>query len=920
MRSVLAVLVLCAGGAAAHAAAPPGRAVATLVRQFRRGDTLARQDAAEALGRRGPRAAAATPDLMAALTDYWTRYPAALALGRIGLRAIPLLMAALKDRENHAVRKAAGFALARMGSAALPALVRALEHRDRFVRLQASETLHALGPRAAGAMPVLLRVLVRAEPSLCIDSRRFTLPGLGERSVPVLGWEDHARSLRYQAALALTDIGPKVIPGLLAVLERKHERGCAGALADLVRSSPVVVVYLRALGARDRISHPLLLAAQVHLLAEAVRSPDRKARRLAAEALGEQGRHAVSAVPALARALRDEDTELCLAAAGALGKIGPPARAAIPALLEAIKDRRSLCADRGHPEDAVSTAAVSALRRLGPVGREALRKRGVPILIKELGHPNPLVRRRVLFALRYARGEGRAAVPTLLRLFQAKARKEEIPLLGALGAVGVSPKDLVPLLKHRDPAIRRRAGRALCFLGGKARPVAPALVTALKDRDEYVRRYAASLLAHLRVELAQTLPMLVEDRISDRGDVLRRPLATFGPVARGAIPALQKVLADNDDSFARLAAARELVMLDAPGEEPLAVLVKTLESPNDALADRALGMLRELGQRTRPAGPALLSLLQHKDTDVRARAALILVRHGGKETRQALTVLRERMHADRSSRLLGAVVEGLENLSRREAVQGLVALLKKYPSASSVLAALGRKGRHARPAVPLLRRALRTGSDLHRVTECLGRIGPDSAPAVPELMLLLRVQDEHLRGAGAAALAGIGSSARRAVPRLRGLLADPDRGVCAWAAYALLRITRDRATYLPMLGKMVRVTPAASEGLRRLGPAARAALPELLAALESPHFAIRAAAVVCLGGLGRSAVKAVPALVRLLQDENRELRREAAWALGRIGPPAKAAVARLKALVADEEDIADAAEEALTKIRPPRRP
>src|SRR5262249_50843431 len=60
---------------------------------------------------------------------------------------------------------------------------------------------------------------------------------------------------------------------------------------------------------------------------------------------------------------------------------------------------------------------------------------------------------------------------------------------------------------------------------------------------------------------------------------------------------------------------------------------------------------------------------------------------------------------------------------------------------------------------------------------------------------------------------------------------------------------------------------------------------------------------------------AVPALISLLAHEDRDTRRWAACTLGRIGPPAKAAAPALRAaLHDDQEDVRDAAIEALQKM------
>jgi HEAT repeat protein len=105
------------------------------------------------------------------------------------------------------------------------------------------------------------------------------------------------------------------------------------------------------------------------------------------------------------------------------------------------------------------------------------------------------------------------------------------------------------------------------------------------------------------------------------------------------------------------------------------------------------------------------------------------------------------------------------------------------------------------------------------------------------------------------ALGMIGPAAGAAIPDLMALLADSDETVRCCAAEAL--------------GKM-----------GEKGPSAVPALAELL---EDPSPAVKEAAADALGSLKDNAADAVPALVPLLQDREEEVRQAAAEAIGRIG-------------------------------------
>lgn len=109
----------------------------------------------------------ALTNLLAEPTHTWE---AALALGRMGpeaAAAIPALVAAVRCEPAHRPDRtpaASAMALARMGEAALPGLLELLEDPELDVRFSAAQALRELGPRAAPAVPALVRLLQVRQP------------------------------------------------------------------------------------------------------------------------------------------------------------------------------------------------------------------------------------------------------------------------------------------------------------------------------------------------------------------------------------------------------------------------------------------------------------------------------------------------------------------------------------------------------------------------------------------------------------------------------------------------------------------------------------------------------------------------------------------------------------------------------------
>lgn len=135
---------------------------------------------------------------------------------------------------------------------------------------------------------------------------------------------------------------------------------------------------------------------------------------------------------------------------------------------------------------------------------------------------------------------------------------------------------------------------------------------------------------------------------------------------------------------------------------------------------------------------------------------------------------------------------------------------------------------------------------------------------------------------GNIALAKMG---KRAVPRLRELMKDAET---RWNAVGILK---------------------------RIGPEAGDAVPELISALGDSNKNVRSLAVRTLEQLGPRAVPAVDALILLLNDSEENVKDCAIDVLGMIGAPAAQAIPELKKLLQPEYTVtASKAAAAIEKI------
>ncbi len=123
-------------------------------------------------------------------------------------------------------------------------------------------------------------------------------------------------------------------------------------------------------------------------------------------------------------------------------------------------------------------------------------------------------------------------------------------------------------------------------------------------------------------------------------------------------------------------------------------------------------------------------------------------------------------------------------------------------------------------------------------------------------------------------LAVLGPAAKDAVPALVAVLDDPDVQVRATAAIALGRIGSD----------------------------AKDAVGKLIGLLEDATELVRWTALIALGDIGPAASPAVPSVIRKLRDEAENVRSGAMFALGRIGPAAAVTVPTVVEFLSDQRD------------------
>ncbi len=767
------------------------------------------------------------------------------------------LRAALKH-EAPAVRKAAAARLGQLGPAAAeagPGLAAALDDRDKDVRRAVLEAVGRVGPAAQAAVPALVRLLKDPD----ADVRRGAAQALGkigpaaQPAVPALAaaLADKDLFVPPEAGRALAALGPaarEAVPTLVDLDLKVKTFQSVPAVPMLLRNE--IPALLKAIDPDRQAALPVL----IDLLTKGARDVPQAAAR----ELGELGARARGAVPALlVLALQQESGRRFLVRrpfTEALNKIDPGALTRTTALLDMLD----------HPD---ATVRAQAVRLLGakPTGlREA-----APRLVKLLGHTQPGLR---LLAARLLRGLGQQdaevvrALGGLLRVPEADLRAEAATLLGGYGPkAAAATAGLAALLKDPIAAVRVQAARALRQVDEAQTPAAvAALAEALRDADIRVRAVQA--------------------------------LADFGPAAREATGALVETL---DDAAVRAVSIHALQRIGPAAAVPaLAAALKHTRAERREQAAFALSHFA----RSADVLAALHGALADAEPVVRVSAARALWSVDGHKPAAALGVLLEvlrhreagvRLKALRALRAIGA--------AGGQTVAALTAALKDDAAAvrGEAVEALGALGAGARSAAPALRAVISGKERALRVPamEALARVDGRSADSVGVFTALLRDRDEDVCLAAVSCLRSLGAAAREAIPLLTEACKGANRKVRQAAAAALAGIDAPAAARGLLLAltadlgeEQASVRQQAAQGLGRLGPGARDALPRLTAALRDKDWDVRMSAARACWQIDRAQCReAVAFLIRTVTEGDRQRSLQAADVLAQMGRDASGA-------------------------------
>ncbi len=472
--------------------------------------------------------------------------------------------------------------------------------------------------------------------------------------------------------------------------------------------------------------------------------------------------------------------------------------------------------------------------------------------------------------------------------------------------VKFSPK-FVDTLAGEDgrAALRRRAA----WLG-------EFYLTYNKKVKESDRQAALDEILDIGAAADGTIPALI--RAAEHPDKAVRAqvakiLGKFGPKASAAIPALIKMLKDEDGGESRIEAARALGRI---GEklEAVPALASVFHSEDKALRIAAIEAVAEIGAAEAVYWLALISQEDDKEIFAAVKSAFSSINVQDKTIILTLMEIVQDPKVEHDKKIMA-----LQALGRwREKANITVGILKDISQktedeelrmyAIDALALIGTKDSYRalkeigtdQVVVSLVLELERPEANRRRIAAYLiGEIG--SRKDVSELKVLLDDQSAAVREMAAISIGKLGKGDKGAIRMLERLLDDNDSKVLTAAVKALgdmgssARIAFDNVARLledvdvevrkAAVRALLKIDPDATVGaIKKLGDNEGDAVPILRGALKpkSPP-AVKRAALKALKDMGEKGKGAVPDLIELMAKGKGKDKALAAEALGVMG-------------------------------------
>ena len=487
---------------------------------------------------------------------------------------------------------------------ALAALEGLLKDKSPAVRAHAAESLGEIGSPAKSAVPALITLVTDPEKTVrreAIDAVRAIRPG-PDVVLPLLVKQLEAAdpAIRMSVLSAFAEQGKAAVPDLINALKNKE----AAFWACLV---------LGEIGPDA--------AAAVPALIETLKDDRPEVRREAILALAEIGQAAAPALPALAESL---DCEInCVPATFALGRIG-----GVPNEVEAKIKKNAQSSDK-----ILSTVSLWALAKMRP-GDQELARKTVRRLADLLKDENVRYRTAAAEALVDLDPDPKIARPILKKAMEDASPEVLDAVMDVMAGLGekVVPR-LIEALGVKE--VRLRAAAIIARIGPPAKAAVPALVDALGDESSETRNEVLFALGAIGPEAKAAVPAIAKALRDPDMNVRYAACYALCQIGPAAMPAKSELVGNlgGADQFLAMASACALARVHPECPETAAksvpVLIESLGEPDVMTRLHAAQALGCLGPLAKDAVPVLKKALDDPNETVRAAASEALKAIGG---------------------------------------------------------------------------------------------------------------------------------------------------------------------------------------------------------------------------------------------------------------------------------------------------
>lgn len=737
----------------------------------------------------GKDAKSTTPTLIKLMADKHeqVRRKAAFALGRVAGDAdatIEVLVKAFKD-ESEEVREAAGDALAKVGKKAVPSLIEILKEDNPKSRMSASTALGEIGSDAKDAVP-LLRDLYLGKNSDNVYHYALMLSKIGKTAMPALqaGFKDSRAEVRQAASQALQQAGADAVDVLVDALGDKN-------------------VEVRRLAAQTLWPMNIGDKSVVIALAYGLSDPDEQVRQMCINGLQQLGPQAKLGAAKIREALTDMNPNVRTQAYYLMQTIGEDMNKVLTTALASkdakirintaclivvvgdarTKDAMPILHDalaNAELEFKMQAAFTLAQRQLDTDKVSA-------IFVDGLKHKTPGVRIQAIQGLGMMRNAGPSVAPKLaeaLRDPDANVRQQAVYALhGVRGAAETMSPILAKTYRDGDADIRRSVLQVAWMYGASSKDI---VFDGLKDKDAGVRQQAINALQNLQGDLTDALPMIVT-LLKDKETVSYRP--------------------------------QIVGLLTRVGDKGIPLLGDLLEDPSEHVRVQAIQVLRNSGDKAKPALPKIREAVKDKNWNIRLNAlimvayldndATLLIKYFEEEKdanlrtnllqnltfsgqqKQVLPLLPKAMK-DPSPQVRQATVHliGHFNQDSKESFAIFVEGIKDSDN-NVRIAAANHAGYFREKSYPHLEDALKTAkaSDFRQaILQHLVNGQYKSKTAIPALIDCLKDSNLVVKQWSCAILGTIGPDAKDALPRLREVAKDANPNIQQAAQNAIRQI------------------------------------------------------------------------------------------------------------------------------------